>query len=233
MDARGHDGSGWSASLGTAYMPPPHALPPPVGMATFRSSAHALAALNALLLAASPLVFLLARRALEAATPGMLVFTPPLPEYLYFTPAAGVLLLLLVVKTRVPPRWISRAACPGWVCVLALALLYFSAGVLNWRDGAVSARQRAYIEATRGNGRGARPTILLRLQDGRGFLTNGFRFRYGDGMRCYSVATRVGPNDFAWIDIFDASPPPGPGQLAWPVNPGRCFSAMPLAAMRA
>lgn len=232
MDAPHCDSRGWTGELGEEYVPPARSLPPPVRTSPFRSRAEGRALLAAILLIGSPLAFLLARRMVEAATPGLLVTAPALPDYLWYPEPAGLLFLVLIRKTPLPPRWLGWPALAGAVCVLAGAVSYFATGIGDSHDGMRSLPQRAYVEASRGNRRG-RPTTLFRLQDGRGFVTNGFRPRYGDTGRCYSAVTRAGPNGFGWIELVDASPPVGFGQLAWPVDPARCFSATPLEAMPA
>ena len=71
-------------------------------------------------------------------------------------------------------------------------------------------------------------TSVFALQDGTTATVTGYN---GGARRCFAVRRLQGPYGFAWLRMIDASPDPGPGQLAWPIDPANCFSAAPLQSM--
>jgi hypothetical protein len=71
-------------------------------------------------------------------------------------------------------------------------------------------------------------SALLALQDGSTIRIGAGRLR---PRACFAVRRMSGTRGFAWLRLVDASPPPGPGQLTWPIDRSDCFSAAPLASL--
>lgn len=93
--------------------------------------------------------------------------------------------------------------------------------------------QRAFIYlAERSKMRGLIPAKYgFQLADGSN-LTGGRKRKRFDYGSCVTVRLLTGSYGFRWVRVIESTPPPGPGQLHWPVRREDCFSDKLLSEVK-
>lgn len=156
----------------------------------------------------------------------------PLPNGSGYSPLIiGLLLMYLVHKNMLVPliRWIALA---GWITVVAGSLVYAGFGIKARAEATIGPVLRAQPVAQDCHGRRFFRTCAttFALGDGTHVLTNS-RSSFRVGRSCYEVRRVRGGHNFAWLRIVAASPEPGPGQLAWPIDRAECLSSVDLSIL--
>jgi hypothetical protein len=187
---------------------------------------------QAFLLTFSPLLLVFSNWLLHASirdlgvgSPGILV-----PAMIVALAGAG---LMLLADRNILPRLCCWIALAGWIVMIPVAFAWFAAGAYAHRVAVAGPVVRAQIAGQRSESRRASSNIVTTfvLQDGAVVETRDYHGGDGAGRGCFAVRWLQGPYGFAWLRIADASPSPGPGQLAWSIDPTACFSAAPLTGM--
>jgi hypothetical protein len=228
MESPRYDSRRWAAPMEGEYVLPPTVLAPSVRVKMFDTPAQARAGLHAILLILAAGALPLSFRIVEAGTSGLMIAAPDVALPTLGAGSAGVLLLVLARKTSFMPRLIAVCALLGWLATVAAAGFVIVAGGRDHEAAVAGAPQRAFVTGGKHWRRG-RDTTFLQLASGDRVETSGLRSAYGAWNRCYLVRRLDGRRGFAWLQVLDASPAPGPGQLSWPIDPEKCFSAIPLA----
>jgi hypothetical protein len=232
------DGSRWTAEVGEQFVPPHlrRAKARPVyGANQLRATQHAT------LLMLSPILIWLAGVVVGPHSVDLLVEAPPLTGLCPWPLLAGVALWLVVAKGFAPNlcRWLGLV---GWIVVVMAALVYAVTGVYARAHAVPGPEMRSQVAKIEIRGRRYFKTRIttLALQDGTFAEAEAYpAHEYGSMGRCLAVRRLTGPFGFVWLRITEAAPlppAPGPGQLAWPVepvSPGECFSHKPLSKLRA
>jgi hypothetical protein len=228
MDGPRYDSRRWADTMGDEYVLPPSALPPRVRVQLFDTPAQARAGFHSILLILAAASLPLSVRMVEAGTSGLMIAAPNVAPAAFTIGLAGGLLLLAAVKTSFFPRLIAVCAVLAWPPTLAAAGFLLVTGARDRAAAVGGAPQRAFVVGSEHRGR-RRDKTFLQLASGEQVETRGFGGAYGASSRCYLVRRLDGRRGFAWLRVLDASPAPGPGQLSWPVDPAKCFSAVPLS----
>lgn len=146
---------------------------------------------------------------------------------------AGVVALLLwfLAYKGVRPHLLGGIAKAGWIAFLPLGFFFGAAALMSHASAKAEPAVRAQIVGIKSHGRTflRSTSSMLVLRDGSTVAING---RAGIRTRCLLVRRVRGPFGFEWIRIEDGSPPPGPGQLDWPIARDDCFSDRALATLR-
>ncbi|WP_324750419.1 hypothetical protein SH591_02760 [Sphingomonas sp. LY54] len=237
MDQSPDDRTGWTARIGQPFVPP-HLqraeVRPAYGANQLRAMHHAA------LLMLSPILIWLGGVLTEALTSDFLVDAPPVADLWPFPLLAGLALWFTAGKGVAPNlcRWLGLV---GWIATGVVALLYPAASFYARAHAAPGPELRSQISKfeTRG-GRFKTTMTTFALQDGSSVETKAYPAgEYGSMGRCLAVRRLAGPFGFIWLQVTEAAPlppAPGPGQLAWPVEPVSrvdCFSHKPLSELRA
>lgn len=141
------------------------------------------------------------------------------------------LLLALLAWRSILPSLCRFVAFVGSGAAIVGAVIYIVAGIVAHRSAVLGPSMRAQVEGFDIDG-GApfrRYSTFLLLQDGSRVTASGY---LGRRTRCLIVRRVIATYGFAWLRVDEGSPPPGRGQLDWPIPRERCFSAEPLATMR-
>jgi hypothetical protein len=231
MNPPGIDSSRWTGELGGPFIPPP----PIVGRwpeLKARGGIQGKADGCTTLFVFVPLFLLVAHWLARMAISDLLVAAPSLG-----LAVLGLMLFAFALNCLARIGIFSRLCL--WVAIVGGAAVpvgivaYLVVAIDAHRSAAVGPAQRAEIVSVKSHGRhsfGATTRFLL--QDGSLVETDDYAaFGYGAASRCFSVRVLRGANGFAWIRVVDASPVPGPGQLAWPIDREACFSNAPLSAL--
>jgi len=221
------DSTQWTGVVGTPASLPPHLQSRASRPLYTREQSRALAA--SFLFVLSPLLLWLASFLVAMSSSDLLVEAPALTSSWPVPIVLGFGLWWAADRDHFP-RWCERLAVAGSVAVVAAALVYVVLGLSARTAAAAGPVQRAQVAAVNSHGRGMfkSTTTTFALQDGSTAATTD----YSGGTRlCLAVRRVSGAHGFAWLRIVDRSPSPGPGQLAWPIDRGECFSAADLATM--
>ena len=219
------DPSQWKAIVGRASLPP-HLQ----GLASrpLHSAEQHAALRQTLLMIFSPVILGIAWLVAGFAIRDLAVDAPPLGPIALIVAVIGFGLWWGAVRDFMP-RLCGALARLGWVVVATGAFAYSSVSIYAHREAAAGPLLRAQVARIESHGRGLATAILI-LQDGSSVAVQTSAGGLGT-RRCYAVRRVTGPYGFAWVRMVDASPPPGPGQLEWPIDLADCFSATPLSSM--
>jgi hypothetical protein len=196
------------------------------------------AQLHAILVMAVPLLLFPLDTAMLAGFPSDFRTAEP-PITLFFVIAAilGVTLLAIASYRAKAARACRVIGKVTWLTGVAACFAYFFIGLSAHGGAATGPVQRAQILDSvyeRSTGYRApsyvrRKGALFLLQDGTQLTT----IDYPAGRNCFAVQRVEGRFGFAWLRIVDRLPGSVPGLENWPVDRAACFSATPLAALRA
>jgi hypothetical protein len=231
MDGPHYDSRAWTGEIGVRTPLPYHlqqqqdrSLSPPRSEEQYRAFIHAA------LLIVSPLLLLCSNGLLRASIPDCSAATPSVALY----GGTGVLVagfvLFNLVDRNIAARLCRWAAMAGWISMIFASFAWLAAGAYAHQAAAAGPVLRAQIVAQRLQSHRFIRIVRsdLALQDGTTSTITGYD---GGSRHCLDVRRIEGPWGFSWLRIAGASPDPGPGQLAWPIDREICFSAAPLADM--
>jgi hypothetical protein len=181
------------------------------------------------LLGFSPILMWLGSMIVDASTSDLLIDGRPFAD-LWLAPVILAVLAWGFIHHDRFTTWASRLAAAGAFLVAAASLAYVVAALSARSSLSAGDVQRAVVADRETHGRGftRRTTTTFALQDGSSVTTGDYS---GRGRVCLEVRRVTGSNGFAWLQIVDSSPAPGPGQLEWPISRSDCFSGAPLASL--
>jgi len=231
MDGPHYDSRAWTGEIGVRA-PLPYHLQQQRDRSIFppRSEEQYRAFIQASSLIASPLLLLCSNGLLRASIPDCSASTPYLALYAGVGALLAGLTLFNFVDRNIAPRLCRRLAMAGWIFVILASFTWLAAGAYAHQVATAGPVLRAQIVSQRVESRRLIRIVTsnLVLQDGSNVTITG----YGGGPRhCFDVRRIQGPWGFAWLRLVGVSPDPGPGQLAWPIDRGTCFSSAPLDGM--
>ena len=219
------DPSQWKAIVGRPSLPP--YLQGLASRPLYSAEQHK-ALQHTILMIFSPLFLGLAWLVVGSATGDLPVDAPPLRPMAAIVAMVGFGFWWGAERDFVPRLW-GVLARLGWISVAAGAFAYLAVSMYAHRAAVAGPVLRAQVARFASRGRGPVTAILV-LQDRSTVAVQTAAGSLGS-RRCYAVRRIAGPNGFAWLRVVDASPPPGPGQLEWPIDRTDCFSAAPLSSL--
>ena len=159
------------------------------------------------------------------SSPDALSHAPSPTAFAYGVALIGFVLWLLACSSLRFARTLTVIAGLGWIASLGGCVSYVAGGIVDHHLARSEAPKRAHIVGFEQANRHTSAAIV-ELQGGERLRANSYP---GGGSRCFLVQKVTGPHGFVWLRWLDGSPAPGPGQLAWPLDLRKCFSATPLA----